>query len=314
MPISMSNPSPLTSADNSHPCCPICMDTFSNNRSVVITECNHTFDAACLNRWLEGHSNCPLCRQPIYGRNITLMSQDQVNSLLRGNNSAQSTSLTERPASSESALMNSLNSQLKDHIRFPRSNSCEIVIDLMSRGATASEVWLKHALREHISSSSAYKLKMAAFLMEQEVTLSQRELRAALKRHMRSFSESNIKLINLLLENGATLPDNELVTYPEHQRRLRAQLSSPVPESPETLLWALQNTLQNSLRRYINSEDQDDLERARLLMRQGVTLPQSELKSALRIHLMSPALSSFNMASFLIRQGVSLTHTNRMVP
>jgi len=54
-----------------HKDCPICKDDFKPDSSIIILpECHHHFDEACIRRWmLEMHYTCPLCRhnyQPPY--------------------------------------------------------------------------------------------------------------------------------------------------------------------------------------------------------------------------------------------------------
>lgn len=44
-------------------CCSICLDTFQpDHRTHEVTPCQHYFHAHCLNKWLESHNSCPICR------------------------------------------------------------------------------------------------------------------------------------------------------------------------------------------------------------------------------------------------------------
>ncbi len=40
--------------------CSICMDTMRG--TIAETECQHRFHIECLDRWLESHNTCPVCR------------------------------------------------------------------------------------------------------------------------------------------------------------------------------------------------------------------------------------------------------------
>lgn len=43
--------------------CAVCLGEFKVGERVrVLTECAHIFHVSCINKWLENHSNCPLCR------------------------------------------------------------------------------------------------------------------------------------------------------------------------------------------------------------------------------------------------------------
>jgi len=39
--------------------CPICLEEINE---LETTTCNHNFCKSCINKWLEEHNNCPLCR------------------------------------------------------------------------------------------------------------------------------------------------------------------------------------------------------------------------------------------------------------
>ena len=45
--------------------CSVCLselDEENNQDAIEVTDCNHRFHRACLQRWLEENNNCPLCR------------------------------------------------------------------------------------------------------------------------------------------------------------------------------------------------------------------------------------------------------------
>ena len=53
--------------------CPICIEPFQKNDSLVTTQCNHHFHNNCLKTWLTQSSinnNCPSCRHVIYNNSI----------------------------------------------------------------------------------------------------------------------------------------------------------------------------------------------------------------------------------------------------
>lgn len=46
--------------------CPICLGLFEENeRMKVIPKCMHVYHLECLDKWLQSHANCPLCRSTI---------------------------------------------------------------------------------------------------------------------------------------------------------------------------------------------------------------------------------------------------------
>ena len=47
-----------------HNDCPICIDSLTNATQHT-TSCGHTYHKTCIEKWLTGHSNCPLCRAQI---------------------------------------------------------------------------------------------------------------------------------------------------------------------------------------------------------------------------------------------------------
>ena len=43
--------------------CTICLEEFDNETYTL--KCKHTYCKKCIQEWLEEHTTCPLCRQPI---------------------------------------------------------------------------------------------------------------------------------------------------------------------------------------------------------------------------------------------------------
>jgi len=43
--------------------CPICME--SSKKSLITTECNHTFHKSCLRMWAKKNNSCPMCRRDL---------------------------------------------------------------------------------------------------------------------------------------------------------------------------------------------------------------------------------------------------------
>ena len=47
--------------------CVICMNNFDDT-TVGILECGHKFHRICVNQWISGHHNCPMCRREALGK------------------------------------------------------------------------------------------------------------------------------------------------------------------------------------------------------------------------------------------------------
>lgn len=46
--------------------CSVCLSEFEDGESLrILPKCTHAFHVACIDMWLESHTNCPLCRAPI---------------------------------------------------------------------------------------------------------------------------------------------------------------------------------------------------------------------------------------------------------
>jgi len=42
--------------------CPICFDDYTNISRIYKTPCKHYFHDSCMEKWLQQHRNCPICR------------------------------------------------------------------------------------------------------------------------------------------------------------------------------------------------------------------------------------------------------------
>ena len=46
--------------------CPICLSEINPDTEVAVTTpCNHSFHEACLRRWMQEQSICPMCRRSL---------------------------------------------------------------------------------------------------------------------------------------------------------------------------------------------------------------------------------------------------------
>lgn len=60
---------PVNSLLSSNDMCVICMRHFASTTTrlfVKRAKCAHVYHADCLNRWLEKHTTCPMCRFPLF--------------------------------------------------------------------------------------------------------------------------------------------------------------------------------------------------------------------------------------------------------
>lgn len=47
--------------------CSVCLSEFENEEhGRVLPKCKHAFHVECIDAWFQFHSNCPLCRAPVY--------------------------------------------------------------------------------------------------------------------------------------------------------------------------------------------------------------------------------------------------------
>ncbi|KAJ0987758.1 hypothetical protein J5N97_006114 [Dioscorea zingiberensis] len=46
--------------------CPVCLSTFIDGEELrQLPQCKHSFHLACIDMWLNSHSNCPVCRAKV---------------------------------------------------------------------------------------------------------------------------------------------------------------------------------------------------------------------------------------------------------
>lgn len=51
------------SQNNAKACCAICLSTFQDTDTASFNPaCSHAFHTGCIDKWLEGHNDCPYCR------------------------------------------------------------------------------------------------------------------------------------------------------------------------------------------------------------------------------------------------------------
>ncbi|KAI3947139.1 hypothetical protein MKX01_011750 [Papaver californicum] len=58
--------------------CIICLEDFIDKEEVIMMRCEHRFHSACLLRWFEENSSCPLCRRSIVQNSNSKESSKQV--------------------------------------------------------------------------------------------------------------------------------------------------------------------------------------------------------------------------------------------
>lgn len=52
--------------------CSVCLSAFEDDESLrLLPKCNHAFHIPCIDTWLRSHTNCPLCRAPIFSNSIS---------------------------------------------------------------------------------------------------------------------------------------------------------------------------------------------------------------------------------------------------
>ncbi|CAA6660992.1 unnamed protein product [Spirodela intermedia] len=53
--------------------CAVCLSRFEDTETLrLLPKCKHAFHIGCIDRWLEGHSSCPLCRQRVTFEDVTM--------------------------------------------------------------------------------------------------------------------------------------------------------------------------------------------------------------------------------------------------
>lgn len=53
--------------------CAVCLSRFKDAETLrLLPKCKHAFHIDCIDRWLEGHSSCPLCRQRVTFEDVTM--------------------------------------------------------------------------------------------------------------------------------------------------------------------------------------------------------------------------------------------------
>lgn len=55
-----------SAAAGSNDQCPVCLSVFTEGEEIrQLSACRHAFHAACVDKWLYSHSNCPVCRAAV---------------------------------------------------------------------------------------------------------------------------------------------------------------------------------------------------------------------------------------------------------
>ena len=55
----------FTKSDDEEVVCPICLEEFNENETVIELSCKHTFHKDCIKKWFENNHSCPTCRKKI---------------------------------------------------------------------------------------------------------------------------------------------------------------------------------------------------------------------------------------------------------
>ncbi len=74
--------------------CRICLLEFDNASIKKTTTCQHEFCEACLNKWLETHNTCPICRSVLH--NNVVIKPGRLNVSISRNGDLILTSLSVR--------------------------------------------------------------------------------------------------------------------------------------------------------------------------------------------------------------------------
>ncbi|KAK4755904.1 hypothetical protein SAY87_009661 [Trapa incisa] len=55
--------------------CSVCLSQFDDSDILrLLPDCNHAFHVSCIDRWLSGHSSCPLCRKKLEAKELSRIS------------------------------------------------------------------------------------------------------------------------------------------------------------------------------------------------------------------------------------------------
>ncbi|XP_039115920.1 E3 ubiquitin-protein ligase ATL42-like [Dioscorea cayenensis subsp. rotundata] len=61
--------------------CAVCLSPFTDAEILrLLPKCKHAFHIDCVDRWLAGHSSCPLCRQPVDASDAEIFNQFSLSS------------------------------------------------------------------------------------------------------------------------------------------------------------------------------------------------------------------------------------------
>jgi len=55
----------FTRSDNEEVICPICLEEFNDNETVIELSCKHIFHKDCIKSWFKNNHSCPTCRKKI---------------------------------------------------------------------------------------------------------------------------------------------------------------------------------------------------------------------------------------------------------
>uniref|UniRef100_A0A1D1Z5J8 RING-type E3 ubiquitin transferase n=1 Tax=Anthurium amnicola TaxID=1678845 RepID=A0A1D1Z5J8_9ARAE len=70
--------------------CAVCLSRFEGSEVLrLLPKCKHAFHVACVDRWLEGHSSCPLCRCRVEIEDLTLFKYSTSSRFLFGSSTDQ---------------------------------------------------------------------------------------------------------------------------------------------------------------------------------------------------------------------------------
>jgi hypothetical protein len=62
--------------------CPICYQKIAP-KNIFKTKCHHRFCHCCIQRWLEDHNTCPVCRKKIKNLNNNVLTFHNHNSIIQ---------------------------------------------------------------------------------------------------------------------------------------------------------------------------------------------------------------------------------------